>query len=235
MLAAQPDFREEASALQHEIEQPVTISHSKGSMQASPCTDRTPRPALSLLSHCTAVSSLVAWLRTCCSLSPSGARLQVPRHTCLFLPKFHCEMNAIERYWGATKKYLRRHCAYSLPGLRAGLQVALSQSLDDLLEGCRSSEDLPVSPLLKIRRWFRIAWQYAAEYRKGSECAEVVRSLAAQRSKRHRDTSVRRARQAEAAMEDAAMQGMRRRKRGNSPIIDVAVSAFLRALAHMTM
>ena len=237
MLAAQPDFREEASALQHEIEQPITISHRQGSMQASPCTDRIPAPALSLLCHCAAPSSLVAggWAGTCRSLSASGAWWQVPRHTCLFLPKFHCEMNAIERYWGATKKYLRRHCSYSLPGLRAGLQVALSQSLDDLPEGSRSSEDLPVSPLLKIRRWFRISWQYAAEYRKGSECAEVVRSLAAQRSKRHRDTSVRRARQAEAAMEDAAMEGMRRCKRGNSPIIDVVVSAFLRALVHTTM
>jgi len=192
MLATQPDFREEASALQHEIEQPVTISHGEGSMQ-------------------------------------------VPRHTCLFLPKFHCEMNAIERYWGATKKYLRRHCSYSLPGLRTGLQVALSQSLDDLPEGCRSSEDLPVSPLLKIRRWFRISWQYAAEYQKGSGCAEVVRSLAAQRSKRHRDTSVRRARQAEAAMEDAAMEGLRRCKRGSSPIVDVVRLCLVSGLALMVI
>ena len=131
-------------------------------------------------------------------------------------------MNAIERYWGAAKKYLRRHCSYSLPGLRAVLPVALSQSLEDLPADIRSSADLPVSPLLKIRRWFRISWQYAAEYRKGSDCAEVVSAMAAHRSKRHRDTSVRRARQAEAAMEDAAMAGMRRckPKQGSSPMVD---------------
>ena len=120
-------------------------------------------------------------------------------------------MNAIERYWGSAKKWLRRHCSYSLPGLRANLPIALSQSLEDLSVESRESVDLPVSPLLKMRRWFRISWQYAGEYRKGSECAEVVRALAAMRSKRHRDTSVRRARQAEAAMEAAAMaEGGRR-------------------------
>ena len=114
-------------------------------------------------------------------------------------------------------------------------QVALSQSLDDLPDGSRSCEDLPVSPLLKIRRWFRISWQYAAEYGKGSGCAEVVRSLAAQRSKRHRDTSVRRARQAEAAMEDAAMEGMRRCKRVSSPVVDVVRSVLVSALAYMAI
>ena len=85
---------------------------------------------------------------------------------------------------------------------------------------------------MKIRRWFRISWQYAAEYRKGSECAVVVSALAAQRSKRHRDTSVRRARQAEAAMEYAAMAGMRRCKRGSiSAMVDVVTSWFAHALA----
>jgi hypothetical protein len=77
-----------------------------------------------------------------------------------------------------------------------------------------------------MRRWFRISWQYAVEYQKGSECAEVVRSLAAQRSKRHRDTSVRRARQAEAAMEEAAMIGMRRGRQGSCPMVDVPLLSF---------
>ena len=148
MLAAQPDFREEASALEYEIEQPVTISHSQGSMQASPCTDRTPARALSLPSHFNAPSSLVAWPALAARSVPlvHGGRCRATRASSS--QSSQCEMNAIERYWGATKKYLRRHCTYSLPGLRAGLQVALSQSLDDLPEGCRSSEDLPVSPLL---------------------------------------------------------------------------------------
>jgi hypothetical protein len=67
--------------------------------------------------------------------------------------------------------------------------------------GVRQISLCQLSPLLKMRRWFRISWQHVAEYRKGSKCAEIVRVMAGLRSKRHRDTSVRRAVPVEAAME----------------------------------
>ena len=41
-----------------------------------------------------------------------------PGDLCLFLPKFHCEVNWIERFWGTAKAYARKHCLYTLPGLR---------------------------------------------------------------------------------------------------------------------
>ena len=82
--------------------------------------------------------------------------------------------------------------------------IALSQTLDELPEELRSDPRLPVAPLFKQRRWARISWRYAVEYRKGERGNAVVRAVAAQSSTRHRDTNDPRARQAEAAMEAAA-------------------------------
>ena len=74
---------------------------------------------------------------------------------------------------------------------------------DELPLELRTSPHLPVSPLYKQRRWARISWRYAAEYRKSESGNAVVRAVASMCSKRHRDTSDPRARQAEAAMEAA--------------------------------
>jgi hypothetical protein len=44
---------------------------------------------------------------------------------CIFYPKFHCEMNFIERFWCGAKWYSRENCSYSFEGLRAAVPKAL--------------------------------------------------------------------------------------------------------------
>lgn len=44
----------------------------------------------------------------------------------IFYPKFHCELNFIERFWCAAKFYARENCKYSLDGLRETIPEALA-------------------------------------------------------------------------------------------------------------
>jgi hypothetical protein len=44
---------------------------------------------------------------------------------CIFYPKFHCEMNFIERFWCGAKWYSRENCSYSFEALRATVPKAL--------------------------------------------------------------------------------------------------------------
>ena len=46
-------------------------------------------------------------------------------HTVVYLPKFHCELNGIERVWGHSKRITRSLCDYTLPSLRANIPHAL--------------------------------------------------------------------------------------------------------------
>ena len=83
-------------------------------------------------------------------------------HACAV--QFHCELNWIERLWGASKLYARNHCMYTLAGLRETIPISLSQDLSDLPEHMVSQVDVPVAPLFLQRRWARISWQYMLQY-----------------------------------------------------------------------
>jgi transposase len=72
---------------------------------------------------------------------------------CLFLPKFHCELNPIERVWGQSKVYARAHTNFTLIKLRQLLDPALDSVSVDL-----------------IRKYFRKARDYEQAYREGHNC-----------------------------------------------------------------
>ncbi|RPA91713.1 hypothetical protein L873DRAFT_1838619 [Choiromyces venosus 120613-1] len=44
--------------------------------------------------------------------------VELKEHLVCFFPKYHCELNFIEYYWGAAKRYARRRCGYNIRALR---------------------------------------------------------------------------------------------------------------------
>src|SRR5215471_4136865 len=52
--------------------------------------------------------------------------IKVAGHLCIFLPKFHCELNFIEFFWDAVKRYLRENCDYSFAILQENMPKALA-------------------------------------------------------------------------------------------------------------
>ena len=51
--------------------------------------------------------------------------IEASGHLCIFIPEFHCELNFIEFFWGAVKKYLWENCDYTFATLKENLPKAM--------------------------------------------------------------------------------------------------------------
>lgn len=93
-------------------------------------------------------------------------------HLVIFLPKYHCELNFIEYFWGATKKYLRDRCDYTFNTLKQNMPLALASTL-----------------IQTIRKWEHRSRRWIDCYESGLDAKEAqfkVREFSSRKYKSHR-------------------------------------------------
>lgn len=98
--------------------------------------------------------------------------IEAAGHLCILLPKFHCELNFIEYFWGAVKKFLRDHCDYTFSTLQENLPKALESVTAET-----------------IRKWEHRMWRWLEAYDDGLAAREAqlhVQKYSSRKYKSHR-------------------------------------------------
>ena len=98
--------------------------------------------------------------------------IEAAGHLCILLPKFHCELNFIEFFWGAVKKYLRDNCDYTFDTLKENMPKALASV-----------------QLQTIRRWEHRMYRWMDAYRAGmgtTDAQKQVKAFSSTKYKSHR-------------------------------------------------
>ena len=87
-------------------------------------------------------------------------------HLCIVLPKSHCELNFIEFFWGAVKKYLHDNCDYTFDTLKENMPKAL--------------ESVQLSTIWK---WEHRVFQWMDAYRAGMGTSDAQKQVKENSSK----------------------------------------------------
>ena len=91
-------------------------------------------------------------------------------HAVDFLPKFHCELNPIERSWSRSKYYVSKFCDETF------------SSMKRLIDESFREENMPLE---LIQKYFDHADRYAKKYREGCSILQAQMSI---KKKSHRAT-----------------------------------------------
>jgi hypothetical protein len=94
-------------------------------------------------------------------------------HMCVFLPKFHPELNFIERIWGRMKSYIRLHSDNTFDTLKRNIEVSMGP--DNL-------------PLAMIRRFARGTVAYMIAYKNGLDI--ISADAWVKKHRQHRGVSI---------------------------------------------